>query len=271
MSESVRSLSVNIDHVATLREARQEAFPDPVQAAVLAELGGADGITVHLRRDRRHIKERDARLLKATIRTELNMELSAVPEMMKIARDITPAQVTLVPETAEEVTTQGGLDLAGGFARIAPHARNLKRAGIRLSAFIEPDGEQIEAAAKLGCDVIELNTEQYSRCFKTVLRHLVPRPSSTGHSLTKDQGRDDQGPTFEVELARIRAAGERAAELGLQVHAGHGIDYRNIVPLLEIPQLTGFSIGFSIIARALLTGLQEATHEMKRIIEEVGA
>jgi pyridoxine 5-phosphate synthase len=265
MNESVRSLSINIDHVATLREARQETFPDPMQAAVLAELGGADGITVHLRRDRRHIKERDARLLKDTIHTELNMELSAVPEMMKIARDIRPAQVTLVPETAEEVTTLGGLDLAGGLARIAPHARNLKRAGIRLSAFIEPDGRQLEAAAKLGCDVVEFNTDQYSRSFAV----SVERRASSVERRTTNDGR--RTTSSEAELARIGDAGRRAAELGLQVHAGHGIDYRNIAPLLEIPELKGFSIGFSIVARALFTGLTEATHEMKRIIEEVGA
>jgi len=244
IAESVKSLSVNIDHIATLREARRESFPDPVHAAVLAELGGADGITIHLRHDRRHIRERDAELLKAVLKTELNMELAATPDMAKIARTVKPAQVSLVPETPEEVTTQGGLDLVRGFARIAPIAKSLKKGGIRLSAFIEADTRQIEAAARLGCDLIELNTDRYCRT----------------------PGADPRFPS--PELVKLREAAKAAAELGLRVHAGHGIDYRNIVPLLEIPELDGFSIGFSIVARAVFTGLAAATREMKRTIAQ---
>jgi pyridoxine 5-phosphate synthase len=250
MAELMKRLSVNIDHIATLRQARGESFPDPVQAAVMAELGGADGITVHLRHDRRHINERDVTLLKATVKSELNMELAATPEMTKIALAVKPTQVTLVPETPDEVTTQGGLDLVkllsrahSGAGRIRQTARALKKAGIRLSAFVEAEPRQIEAAAALGCDVIELNTDRYSR---TPL---------DGRRMTND------------ELMKIAEASEQAAKLYLRVHAGHGIDYRNIIPLLGIMQIEGFSIGFSIVARAVFTGLKDATCEMKRIME----
>lgn len=243
MAKLMKRLSVNIDHIATLRQARQAQVPDPVQAAVLAELGGADGITVHLRQDRRHINERDVSLLKATIKTELNIELAAAPAMIQIATKVKPAQVTLVPETPDELTTEGGLDLVRNFERLAATVKTLKRSGIRVSAFIEADPAQIEAAAKLGCDLIEINTDRYSRS-----------------SLAEGQLAND-------ELMKIAEASEQAAKLCLQVHAGHGIDYRNIVPLLGISQIEGFSIGFSIIARSVFTGLREATSEMKRIME----
>lgn len=235
----MRTLSVNIDHIATLRQARRESFPDPVQAAVLAELGGADGITVHLRHDRRHISKRDVLLLRETIKTELDLEMAATPEMTRIALGAMPAQVSLVPEFPDEITTQGGLDLTRNLARITPAARKLKRAGFRLSAFIEADERQIAAAAGLGCDLIEINTDRYSRD----IRHRA------------------------AILMSIADIAGRAAGLGLRVHAGHGIDYRNIVPLLKIPEIEGFSIGFSIIARAVFTGLREAVGEMKRMME----
>jgi pyridoxine 5-phosphate synthase len=249
MAELMKKLSVNIDHIATLRQARQESFFDLVQVAVLAELGGADGITVHLRQDRRHINERDVTLLKATIKTELNMELAATPGMTQIALKVKPAQVTLVPETPDELTTQGGLDIVRNLERVATTAKALKRAGIRLSAFIEADPAQIEAAAKLGCDLIEINTDRYSRM---VGEESFPRQSG---SMTND------------ELMKIAEASEQAAKLCMRVHAGHGIDYRNIIPLLGVTQIEGFSIGFSIIARAVFTGLKDATWEMKRIME----
>jgi pyridoxine 5-phosphate synthase len=244
----VKKLSVNIDHVATLRQARQETFPDPVQAAVMAELGGADGITVHLRQDRRHVNERDVTLLKATIKTELNMELAALPEMSRIALKVGPAQVSLVPETPAEVTTQGGLDLARNLGRIAPIARKLRQAGIRLSVFIEADRKQIEAAARLGCDMIEINTDRYGR-------------------LSAPDARDAMGTKLKAELARIQESVAQAKELNLLVHAGHGIDYHNIVPLLRIEGIEGFSIGFAIVARAVFTGLKDAVCEMKRIMD----
>jgi pyridoxine 5-phosphate synthase len=238
---AVRYLSVNIDHVATLRQARQEDFPDPVQSAVLAELGGADGITVHLRQDRRHITERDVELLKRTIKSDLNLELAAVPAMTRVALRVQPAQVTLVPEAPGEVTTRGGLDLTRNPARLAGVVRRLRNTGIRVSAFVESSPDQIEAASRLGCAVVELNTDLYSRQFRA------------GKSSS--------------ELARITRAARLAARLGLRVHAGHGIDYRNIVPLLSVPEVEGYSIGFSVVARALSVGLRDAVLDMKRIME----
>jgi len=235
----MRTLSVNIDHIATLRQARRESFPDPVQAAVLAELGGADGITVHLRHDRRHINERDVRLLIETVKTEVNVEMAATPEMTKIALDTKPYQVSLVPEFPDEVTTQGGLDLVKGFKRLRPAARRLKNAGITLSAFIEPNRKQIASAGMLDCDIIEFNTDVY--CRDRAHRSRIAK--------------------------EIAGAATFASSLGLKVHAGHGIDYRNIIPLLGIPEIEGFSIGFSIVARAVFTGLKEAVSEMKRIME----
>ncbi len=235
----MRELSVNLDHIATLREARKESFPDPVQAAVLAELGGADGITVHLRQDRRHIKERDLRLLRQTIKTELNLEMAATEEMRDIALDIKPDVVSLVPESPEEVTTQGGLDLVSNLSKVMPIAQVLKKAGIEVSVFIEAERPQIEAALKLGADRIEINTDLYSKD----IEHR------------------------EEILRGIGASAEFATREGLIVHAGHGIDYKNIIPLLKISEITGFSIGFSIIARAVFIGLREAVVEMKRIME----
>jgi pyridoxine 5-phosphate synthase len=235
----MRTLSVNIDHIATLRQARRETFPDPVQAAVMAELGGADGITVHLRHDRRHINERDVVLLVKTVKTGVNLEMAATAEMTKIALDTKPCQVSLVPEFPDEVTTQGGLDVAKNLAKLQPAAKKLKAAGIVLSAFVEPDEKQIAAASRLGCDMVEFNTDSY--CRETASRVTI----------TKE----------------IAGAATFASSLGLKVHAGHGIDYRNIIPLLGIPEIEGFSIGFSIVARAVLTGLKEAVSEMKRIME----
>jgi pyridoxine 5-phosphate synthase len=235
----MRTLSVNIDHIATLRQARREAIPDQVQEAVLAELGRADGITVHLRHDRRHINERDVRLLIETVKTEVNVEMAATPEMVQIVEGLKPAQVSLVPEFPDEITTQGGLDLVKGFKRLSPAARRLKNAGITLSAFVEANRKQIASDAMLGCDLVEFNTDLYCRDREHRAR------------ITKE----------------IAGAAGYAARLGLKVHAGHGIDYRNIIPLLGIPEIEGFSIGFSIVARAVFTGLKEAVSEMKRIME----
>jgi pyridoxine 5-phosphate synthase len=235
----MRTLSVNIDHIATLRQARRETFPDPVQAAVLAELGGADGITVHLRHDRRHINERDVMLLVETVKTGVNLEMAATREMTEIALDTKPCQVSLVPEFPDEVTTQGGLDVARNLAKLQPAAKRLKRAGIVLSAFVEPDEKQIAAASRLGCDMVEFNTDSYCR-------EVTSRVT-----ITKE----------------IAGAATFASNLGLKVHAGHGIDYRNIIPLLGISEIEGYSIGFSIVARAVIMGLKEAVSEMKRIME----
>lgn len=239
----MRKLSVNIDHIATLREARKESVPDPIQAAVFAELGGADGITVHLRSDRRHIKERDLELLRKTIKTELNLEMAASEAMLKIALRIKPDMITLVPERPDELTTEGGLDIVKYFSRIKPIADKIKKTGITLSFFIEADKNQVRAAKKLGADQIEINTNLYSEKSK----------------VKSEKAKAELGEI----LAKIQTTAKYAQSQGLVVHCGHGIDYWNIEPILGIKEITGFSIGFSVIARAVLVGLKEAVAEMK--------
>ncbi len=233
------SLSINIDHVATLRQARLESFPDPVQAAAAAELGGADGITVHLRHDRRHITNRDVELLRATVKTELTVEMAATDELVRLMARIRPDQVTLVPELKSEVTTTGGIDLLKERSRLEPVVQRLKKARTRVSVFIEPDTAQVEAAGRLGADVVELNTDRYSRGWSR-----GPRP-----------------------LDELTTAGRTAAKVGLLVHVGHGLDYRNVVPVLKSRFAAGYSIGFAIVARAVFVGLQRAVEEMKRTME----
>jgi pyridoxine 5-phosphate synthase len=231
-------LSVNIDHIATVREARKEQFPDPVHAAVEAELGGADGITVHLRGDRRHIKERDVNVLKQVIRTELNLEMAATEEMARIAIEAKPNRVTLVPEAPGEVTTQGGLNLLKVGQDLKLFIADLRKNGIRVGIFIDPDMEQIKEAVRVGGQYVEINTNEY----------------------TKTQRVKDET----IRIARVAKAARRE---GLVIHAGHGIDYKNIVPLLNIQEITGYSIGYAIVARALFVGLQQAVHEMVDIIK----
>jgi pyridoxine 5-phosphate synthase len=234
----MKKISVNIDHIATLREARKESVPDPVQAAVFAELGGADGITIHLRSDRRHIKERDFELLRKTIKTELNLEMAATDEILKVALKVKPDMITLVPERPDELTTEGGLDLVKYYKRIKPIADKIRSAGIDLSCFIETDKNQVSTAKKLGAEQIEINTDLYSKDIKN--RANI--------------------------LKKIETIAKFARNQGLRVHCGHGIDYWNIEPILGIKEIEGFSIGFSIIARAVLVGLKEAVTEMKRIL-----
>lgn len=231
-------LSVNIDHIATLREARKEEFPDPLYAAVEAELGGADGITVHLRGDRRHIKERDLKLLRAIIKTELNLEMASTQEMAQITADVKPDRVTLVPESPGEVTTQGGLNLLNVKENLKVFISNLQEKGVKVGIFLDPDIEQIKEAARIGAHYIEINTNEYS-----------------------------QLKTYKEELIRIARVAKAARREGLIVHAGHGINYRNIVPLLTVTEITSYSIGFAIIARAVFVGLQQATKEMIEIIK----
>lgn len=231
-------LSVNIDHVATVREARKERFPDPAHAAVEAELGGADGITVHLRGDRRHIKEGDLTGLKQIIKTELNLEMAATEEMACVAAEAMPDRVTLVPEAPGEVTTQGGLNLLNLKGDLRPYISGLKDSGIRVGIFIDPDMAQMEEALRLGAESIEINTNEYTQ--------------------TKDK---------QEETLRISRVAKAARRDGLVVHAGHGIDYKNILPLLRIPEITGYSIGFAIVARALFVGLRQAVSEMNAIIK----
>ncbi len=233
------SLSVNIDHVATLRQARMESFPDPVQAAAAVELGGADGITVHLRQDRRHISDRDVELLRSTVKTELTVEMAGTEELARLMSRIRPDQVTLVPEVKTEVTTTSGIDLLKERHRLEPIVLRLKKARARVSMFIEPDTAQVEAAARLGADVVELNSDRYSR----------------------DWARK---PSLLDELTRAAGAARAA---GLAVHVGHGLGYRNVVPILQKQIAVGYSIGFSIVARAVFVGLTDAVAEMKRIME----
>lgn len=234
----MKKLSVNLDHIATLREARKEEFPDPVQAAIFCEIAGADGITVHLRQDRRHIKERDLELLRRTIKTELNLEMAPTDEMLNIALTYKPDWVTLVPESPEEVTTQGGLDLLKTYWVVKEAIAKLKKADIKVSIFIEADKKQIEKAKELKADAIEINTDLYTKDIKN----------------------------REKYLKEIKEAAEFASSLFLSVHAGHGLNYHNIIPLLKIKEIEEFAIGFAIIARAVYVGLKEAVYEMKRLI-----
>jgi pyridoxine 5-phosphate synthase len=238
-------LGVNIDHVATVRQARKTDEPDPVWAAVEAELGGADGITFHLREDRRHINDRDAELLKQAVAAKLNMEMSANPGIVKIAQKLRPTQCTLVPEKREELTTEGGLDVLRLGTRIKPAVQKLKRAGIEVSAFIEPVKEQIIASAKCGFDAVELWTGAYANARTDRAREKALEDLSDGIDVGYDHG--------------------------LVVHAGHGLTYRNIGPVAALGGFAEFNIGHSIVARSVFVGLREAVREMKRLIDKAVA
>ncbi|HUE96376.1 MAG TPA: pyridoxine 5'-phosphate synthase [Longimicrobiaceae bacterium] len=234
-------LYINIDHVATVRQARRTDEPDPVRAAVLAELGGADGITVHLREDRRHIQDRDVELLLGTCRTAINLEMAAVPEMVGRAREWRPMQVTLVPENREEVTTEGGLAVLAPAAHGALQAsvNELADAGLRTSLFIDPDPDAVRASADLGVAAIELHTGEYAN-------------ASGG-------ARADQ-------LARIRRAAALATSLGLAVHAGHGLTYLNVHAVAAVPEIEELNIGHSIVSHAVFVGIERAVREMSEIV-----
>ena len=233
-------LYVNIDHVATVRQARRTDEPDPVRAAVLAELGGADGITVHLREDRRHIQDRDVRLLMETVRTGVNLELAAAGEILDIACDLRPMQATLVPEQREEITTEGGLALGGRTDVVAAAVERLRGAAIRTSLFIDPDETAIDVSRELGVEAVELHTGEYA--------NAAP------------------GAARAEQLARLGAAARHARELGLAVHAGHGLTYENVAPVARIADIEELNIGHSIVSRALFTGLEEAVREMARTV-----
>lgn len=232
-------LGVNIDHIATLRQARGTRYPDPVQAALLAEEAGADGITVHLREDRRHIQERDVRLLAEVLNTRMNLEMAVTEEMLAFAEQIRPAHVCLVPEKREELTTEGGLDVVGGQAAISEACRRLTAANCEVSLFIDPDPAQIQAAVEAGAPVVELHTGAYAEA---------------------------SGDAAKAEYARIVAAAEVACEAGLTVNAGHGLHYHNVEAIAAIPGIHELNIGHAIIARALFVGLKEAVAEMKRLV-----
>jgi pyridoxine 5-phosphate synthase len=233
-------LYVNIDHVATVRQARKTDEPDPVRAAVLAELGGADGITVHLREDRRHIQDRDVRLLAATVRTGINLELATHEEILSLACELEPMQATLVPERREEITTEGGLDVVAARAPLTKAVKRLRDAGIRTSLFIAPDENAVKASHDLGADAIELHTGEYAH---------AARGDARAH-----------------QLARVQRAAERAHALGLGVHAGHGLTYENVTPLARLPLIEEVNIGHSIISRAVFTGMEAAVREMASIL-----
>ncbi len=234
------TLGVNIDHVATIRQARQTVEPDPIAAAVLAELAGAEGITVHLREDRRHMQDRDVRLLRETVRTHLNLEMAATDEMVKIALEIKPDYVTLVPERREEVTTEGGLDIAGPIDRMTKVVDKLQSAGIPVSLFIDADEIQIQAAAKSKAKFIELHTGQYAEA----------------------KNEDDRA----AQLHLLKLGCEIAASLNLRINAGHGLTYWNVYPVGQLPGMEELNIGHTIISRAVLVGLERAVREMKLAI-----
>jgi pyridoxine 5-phosphate synthase len=240
-------LGVNIDHIATIRQARQALEPDPVAAAVLAELAGADGITVHLRGDRRHIQDGDVLRLRETVTTRLNLEMAATPEMVRIALELHPDQATLVPERENEITTEGGLNVVGNPGPIASAIRILAGKGIRVSLFVDPDPEQVDAAADLGALMIELNTRAYSE--------VTPRsPDMAGAALAR-------------ELTKIVQASERGKKKGLEILAGHGLTYRNVRLVSDIPEIEELNIGHNIIARASLVGMDQAVREMRQAMK----
>jgi pyridoxine 5-phosphate synthase len=233
------ALGVNIDHVATLRQARRIDYPDPVHAALLAEQSGADSITLHLREDRRHIQDRDVTLLRRLLQTRMNLEMAVTAEMIRIAGEVRPQDCCLVPESREEVTTEGGLDVCAREARIEEACRALAAAGVRVSLFIDPDTAQIEAARRVGAPVIELHTGTYANASGKARAH---------------------------ELERVRAAAALGASLGLVVNAGHGLNYHNVEPIAAIREIVELNIGHAIIARAVFDGLPRAVREMKDLM-----
>ena len=232
-------LGVNIDHVATLRQARGTTYPDPLFAALVAEQAGADSITLHLREDRRHIQERDVRLFKQALQTRMNLEMAATPEMLRFACDVKPQDVCLVPEKRAEVTTEGGLDVIGQKPQLTEACQLLRTSGIRVSLFIDPDRKQVEAAMQVGAPVIELHTGAYAE-----------------HS----------GEAQARELSRIIDAAKHASSLGLVVNAGHGLHYHNVQAIASISEIVELNIGHAIVARAVFDGFANAVREMKRLL-----
>ena len=235
------SLGVNIDHVATLRQVRGGRFPDPVHAALAAELAGADSITLHLREDRRHIQDQDVRILRGRLQTRMNLEMAITEEMLAFADEVRPGDCCLVPERRAELTTEGGLDAAAEAPRVHAAAERLGRAGIRVALFIDPEPRQVEAAARAGVPVVELHTGAYA--------HACGADSAT-------------------ELERLRTAARLAAHLGLEVHAGHGLNYHNVLPVAALSEIVELNIGHALIAHALFVGLPAAVREMKALMQE---
>ncbi|HSY06138.1 MAG TPA: pyridoxine 5'-phosphate synthase [Steroidobacteraceae bacterium] len=238
------SLGVNIDHVATLRQVRHGRYPDPVHAALAAESAGADSITLHLREDRRHIQDRDVRALRPLLQTRMNLEMAVTAEMLRIAAEVRPGDCCLVPERRAELTTEGGLDVLAQPEGLRAAVTELAGAGVRVALFIDPDRAQIEAAARTGAPVVELHTGAYAEA---------------------------SGGAAATELERLRAAARLGASLGLEVHAGHGLNYHNVQPVAALPELTELNIGHALIAHALFVGLPAAVREMKALMAEARA
>ncbi len=234
-------LAVNVDHVATVRQARGIAIPDPVEAAVLCEHAGADGIVVHLREDRRHIQDRDVRMLRELVKTKLNLEMAATPEIIAIAREVGPEVVTLVPEKRQELTTEGGLDVKGNLRALEMAINEVRDAGIRVSCFVDPDISQIKASIDAGADIVEIHTGTYA------------------------EAEDEESAG--IELEKIAKVAGFAAKGGLKVSAGHGLNYWNARAVAEIPEVEELSIGHAIIARAIMVGLTRAVEEMVMLVE----
>lgn len=239
-----KHLSVNVDYVAVVRESRKTVEPDPVFAAGMVELAGAHGITLHLREDRRHIQDRDLRLLSDVVQLPLNLEMAATEEMLTIAADAKPDQVTFVPEKREEVTTEGGLDVVGNIEWLAESVGRMNDCGYVTSMFIDPDQKQIEASKKIGANCVELHTGEYANAYNSEIEA--------------------------VKLAEIAQGAAFAHEIGLEVHAGHGLTYKNIVPVVQIEEIVGFYIGHSIMARAIYVGLDRAVKDMNTLLTEEG-
>jgi len=242
-------LGVNVDHVATVRQARRTYEPDPVWAAVEAHLGGADGITVHLREDRRHIQDQDVRRLRELTHIKLNLEMAATDEMVGIALGIRPEMAMLVPEGRHEITTEGGLDVVAQEAKLKGTVARLADAGIRVSMFIDPDPRQVEAATRAGASVCEVHTGPYARAFHA-------------------KGRDEESPAVLAELDKVRRAGEAIRALGMRFNAGHALTYFNVEPVARLPGVRELHIGHAIVSRAVFVGMREAVREMKRLIVE---
>ncbi len=237
-------LGVNIDHVATLRQARGSRYPDPVSAALIAEKSGADSITLHLREDRRHIQDRDVHALKEAMQTHMNLEMAVTEEMLLIATELNPSDCCLVPEKREELTTEGGLDVAGQLEKVTDACSRLTGQGIRVSLFIDPDERQLDAAVKAGAPVVELHTGTYADC---------------------------DGDAQQAELERVVAAATYGQQIGLIVNAGHGLHYENVTAIARIPEIIELNIGHAIIAQSVFDGLSAAVNNMKRLMNEARA
>ena len=244
MSHPPIALGVNIDHIATLRQARRGRDPDPVHAALEAEMAGADGVTLHLREDRRHIQDADVRILRTLLTTPMNLEMAVTDEMLDIACEVRPPHCCLVPEKRQELTTEGGLDVAGQGARVAAAVERLAQHGVRASLFIDPEPAQIEASARLGAPAIELHTGAYAEA---------------------------RGTELARQLDRLRSGAHLAARLGLEVHAGHGLDYHNVQPVAAIAEIVELNIGHAIIARAVFHGLPAAVRQMRALMSAARA